>query len=101
MSGWTTVTKQRATPRNVPVAKRKPVEAPADLNADEAAVFAILRAAYPSALTSEDIWERAGCPDEAGLSVIRIWAALDGPKLKACCDKGPHVTFAVRGQAKK
>lgn len=94
MSGWTTVTKQRTTPRNVVVAKRTP---PSDLSANEATVYAVLKAAHPSALTPEDIFRA----QKQGLSLEDIWAALDGAKLKSCCVKGPHVTYTLRAQAKK
>lgn len=82
MSVWQT--KEKKKPRKKPVAKRKPLTLPTDIQCTDAQRFvhAELVAAYPEQLTCEDILERAIRKECACIKRIKdVWDALDAQPL--------------------
>jgi hypothetical protein len=87
MSGWVSVGEKK--PRKKPLAKRKPVAKPSNLNNFETAIFDYLVSQYPTARSCEDILEalvrrennsKNGGFDGFGgdnVSIEMIWDAID------------------------
>jgi hypothetical protein len=75
MSGWVSVGEKK--PRKKPLAKRKPVAKPSNLNNFETAIFDYLVAQYPTACSCEDILEALVRKEVGNVSIEMIWDVMD------------------------